>query len=291
LYTTGTFDLILSKEGFMEKAVLDTLKAKAKEIRKLTIEEIGNLGSGHIGGAMSIADVLALLYYHKMKVDPSNPKWEGRDYLVVSKGHAGPVVYATLASKGFFPLDWLKTLNQGGTKLPSHCDRVLTPGVDMTAGSLGQGFSAAVGMALGLKIDGKPNTVYAIVGDGESNEGQVWEAAMFAAAKGIGNIIAFSDCNKQQLDGYTKDILDMGDMAAKWKAFGWFTQEVDGHDIEALDKAVDAAAAQKDKPAMIVMNTLKGKGCSFAEGIEKNHSMVFNMDKAKEAIAARDAAD
>jgi transketolase len=160
----------------------------------------------------------------------------------------------------------------------------------MTAGSLGQGFSAAVGMALGLKIDGKPNTVYAIVGDGESNEGQVWEAAMFAAAKGIGNIIAFTDWNKQQLDGYTKDILDMGDMAAKWKAFGWFTQEVDGHDIEALDKAVDAAAAQKDKPAMIVMNTLKGKGCSFAEGIEKNHSMAFNMDKAKEAIAALDAA-
>jgi len=275
----------------MEKTTLETLKAKAKEIRKLTIEEIGNLGSGHIGGAMSIADLLALLYYHKMKVDPSNPKWDGRDYLVVSKGHAGPVVYATLASKGFFPVDWLKTLNQGGTKLPSHCDRVLTPGIDMTAGSLGQGFSAAVGMALGLKMDGKPNRVYAIVGDGESDEGQIWESAMFAAAKKIANITAFTDYNKQQLDGYVKDILDLGDLAAKWKAFGWFTQEVDGHDMEALDKAIDAAQAQTEKPAMIIMNTIKGKGCNFAEGIEKNHSMAFNMDKAKEAIAALDAAN
>jgi transketolase len=274
----------------MEKATLDTLKAKAKEIRKLTIEEIGNLGSGHIGGSMSIADLLTLLYYHKMKVDPSNPKWEGRDYLVVSKGHAGPVVYAALASKGFFPLDWLKTLNQGGTKLPSHCDRVLTPGIDMTAGSLGQGFSAAVGMALGLKMDGKPNRVYAIVGDGESDEGQIWEAAMFAAAKGLTNITAFTDYNKQQLDGYVKDILDLGDLPAKWKAFGWFTQEVDGHDIEALDNAIEATAAQKEKPSMIIMHTIKGKGCSFAEGIEKNHSMVFNMDKAQEAIAALNAA-
>ena len=275
----------------MEKTTLDTLKAKAKEIRKLTIEEIGSLGSGHIGGSMSIADILTLLYYHKMKVDPANPRWEGRDYLVVSKGHAGPVVYATLASKGFFPLDWLKTLNQGGTKLPSHCDRVLTPGIDMTAGSLGQGFSAATGIALGLKIDSKPNRVYTIIGDGESNEGQIWEAAMFAAAKGLSNITAFTDYNKQQLDGYTKDILDIGDLAAKWKAFGWFTQEVDGHDIEALDKAIDAAQAQTDKPAMIIMDTIKGKGCNFAEGVEKNHSMVFDMNKAKEAIAALESAE
>ncbi|MDR2767073.1 MAG: transketolase [Treponema sp.] len=274
----------------MDRALLDTLKARAREIRKLTIEEIGNLGSGHIGGAMSIADLLALLYYHRMKLDPSNPQWEGRDRLVVSKGHAGPVVYATLASKGFFPVDWLKTLNQGGTKLPSHCDRVLTPGIDMTAGSLGQGFSAALGMALGLKMDGKPNTVYTIIGDGESDEGQIWEGALFAPARGLSNLVAFTDFNKQQLDGYVKDVLELGDLPAKWAAFGWFTQSVDGHDIEALDNAVEAALAQKEKPSMIVMNTIKGKGCSFAEGVEKNHSMVFNMEKAKEAIAALEAA-
>ncbi|MDR2211807.1 MAG: transketolase [Spirochaetaceae bacterium] len=270
----------------MDKALLDTLTAKAKEIRALCIEEIGNLGSGHIGGCMSIVDVLTLLYYHRMKVDPSNPRWDGRDYLVVSKGHAGPAVYAALASKGFFPTEWLMTLNKGGTKLPSHCDRVLTPGIDMTAGSLGQGFSAALGIALGLRMDKKPNRVFAILGDGESDEGQIWEGAMFAAAKGISNITAFTDFNKQQLDGYVKDVLDLGDLTAKWKAFGWFTQEVNGHDLEELDKAIEASFAQQEKPSMIVMNTIKGKGCNFAEGVEKNHSMAFDMEKAKEAIAA-----
>jgi transketolase len=140
-------------------------------------------------------------------------------------------------------------------------------------------------------MDKKPNAVYAIVGDGESDEGQIWEGALFAAAKKISNIIAFTDYNKQQLDGYTKDILDLGDLTAKWKAFGWFTQEVDGHDIEALDRAIDAAKAQNEKPSMIVMNTIKGKGCNFAEGVEKNHSMAFNLEKAKEAIAALDAAE
>jgi len=274
----------------MDKTTLDALKAKAREIRKLTIEEIGGLGSGHIGGAMSIADLLALLYFHKMKVDPAHPGWEGRDYLVVSKGHAGPAVYSTLALRGYFPQDWLLTLNRGGTKLPSHCDRVLTPGIDMTAGSLAQGFSAAAGIALGLRMDGKPNRVYTVIGDGESDEGQIWETAIFAAAKGMSNITAFTDYNKQQLDGYVKDVLDLGDLPAKWRAFGWFTQEVDGHDIEALDKAVEAAQAQTEKPAMIIMHTLKGKGCNFAEGVEKNHSMAFNMDKAKEAIAALEAA-
>ncbi|MDR2071808.1 MAG: transketolase [Spirochaetaceae bacterium] len=270
----------------MDKTLVDTLTAKAREIRALCIEEIGNLGSGHIGGCMSIVDILTLLYYHRMKVDPSNPRWEGRDYLVVSKGHAGPAVYAALASKGFFPKDWLMTLNKGGTRLPSHCDRVLTPGIDMTAGSLGQGFSAALGIALGLKMDQKPNRVFAIIGDGESDEGQIWEGAMFAAAKGISNITAFTDFNKQQLDGYVKDVLDLGDLGAKWRAFGWFTQEVDGHDLEALDAAVEASLGQNEKPSMIIMNTIKGRGCSFAEGIEKNHSMAFDMEKAKEAIAA-----
>jgi transketolase len=269
----------------MDKNLLEELKSKATEIRKLTIEEIATLGSGHIGGAMSIADVLALLYFHRMKVDPANPRWEDRDQLVVSKGHAGPAVYSTLALKGFFSKDWLKTLNQGGTKLPSHCDRNLTPGIDMTAGSLGQGFSAALGIALGLRMDKKPCRVYTIIGDGESDEGQIWEGALFAASQKLSNLIAFTDYNKQQLDGYTKDIIDLGDLAAKWASFGWFTQDVDGHDIAALDAAIEKALAQHDKPSMIVMNTIKGKGCSFAEGVEKNHSMAFNMEKAQEAIA------
>lgn len=269
----------------MDKETLAYLKKQAKEIRKLTIEEIGTLGTGHIGGAMSIVDLLTLLYFHKMKVDPQKPRWEERDQLVVSKGHSGPAVYATLALKGFFPMDWLKTLNKGGTSLPSHCDRNKTPGIDMTTGSLGQGFSASLGIALGLKIDKKSSTVYTIIGDGESNEGQVWEGALFAGHNKLSNLIAFTDYNKQQLDGYTKDIIDLGDLAAKWAQFGWFTQEVDGHDIAALDAAIDKALAEKEKPSMIVMNTIKGKGCFFAEGVEKNHSMAFDMEKAKEAIA------
>ena len=270
----------------MEKETESFLKAQAKEIRKLTIEEIAALGTGHIGGAMSIADILALLYFHRMKIDPQRPRWEDRDQLVVSKGHAGPAVYATLALRGFFPKDWLSTLNKGGTSLPSHCDRNKTPGIDMTTGSLGQGFSVAIGIALGLRMDQKASTVYTIIGDGESNEGQIWEGALFASFHKLSNLIAFTDFNKQQLDGFSKDILDLGNLAAKWEAFGWFTQEIDGHDVAALDAAIEKALAQKEKPSMIIMNTIKGKGCSFAEGVEKNHSMVFDMEKAKEAIAA-----
>ena len=270
----------------MDKETESYLKNQAKEIRKLTIEEIGTLGSGHIGGAMSIADLLALLYFHRMKVDPKNPRWEDRDQLVVSKGHSGPAVYAALALKGFFPKEWLFTLNKGGTKLPSHCDRNLTPGIDVTTGSLGQGFSAAIGIALGLRMDKKASTVFTIIGDGESNEGQVWEGALFSATQKLSNLVAFTDYNRQQLDGYTKDIIEMGDISAKWASFGWFTQEVDGHDVAALDAAIEKALAQKEKPSMIVMNTIKGKGCFFAEGNEKNHSMTFDMEKAKEAIQA-----
>ena len=272
----------------MDKDTEQFLKNQAKEIRKMTIEEIAILGSGHIGGAMSIVDLLALLYFHRMKIDPQNPRWEDRDQLVVSKGHSGPAVYAALALRGFFPRDWLSTLNKGGTSLPSHCDRNKTPGVDMTTGSLGQGFSAAIGIALGLRMDKKASTVYTIIGDGESNEGQVWEGALFAGYHKLSNLVAFTDYNKQQLDGFTKDILDMGNIAAKWESFSWFTQEIDGHDIAALDAAIEKALTQKEKPSMIVMNTIKGKGCNFAEGVEKNHSMAFDMEKAKEAIAALD---
>ncbi|MDR2485246.1 MAG: transketolase [Treponema sp.] len=273
----------------MDKERLAFLQSKALEIRKLTIEEIGTLGTGHIGGAMSIVELLALLYFHRMRIDPQQPRMEGRDQLVVSKGHAGPAVYAALALKGYFPKDWLSTLNTGGTKLPSHCDRNLTPGIDMTTGSLGQGFSAALGIALGLRMDKLSAKVYTIIGDGESDEGQVWEAALFAGSQGLSNLIAFTDYNKQQLDGYTKDIINLDDLEAKWNAFGWYTQRVDGHDIAALDEAIEKALGQGKKPAMIIMDTIKGRGCSFAEGVQNNHSMAFNLEKAKEAIAALEA--
>ncbi|MEI6876479.1 MAG: transketolase, partial [Spirochaetota bacterium] len=237
-------------------------------------------------GAMSVVELLVLLYNEHMKVGPKEPRKSDRDWFVMSKGHAGPALYATLAHRGFFPREWLHTLNRGGTSLPSHCDRNLTPGIDMTTGSLGQGFSAAVGVALGLAMDRSPVKVYALIGDGESDEGQVWEAAMFAGHRRLSKLIAFTDFNKQQLDGFTKDILDLESLDAKWRAFGWETLRVEGHDIGALDAAIRKAKAATGRPSMIIMDTIKGKGCSFAEGLESNHNMTYGMDEANKAIAA-----
>lgn len=262
-----------------------SLAQKARDIRTLTIDQIGYLGVGHIGGALSIVEILTLLYYRHMKVDPQNTSLEERDRLVLSKGHAGPALYSVLADKGFFPVDWLHTLNVGGTRLPSHCDKNRTPGIDMTTGSLGQGLSAAIGMAMGLRMDKNPARIFAIIGDGESNEGQVWEAALCAAHFKLDRLIAFTDFNKMQIDGYSKDIMNLEDIAAKWESFGWHTQRVDGHDLEALDKAIQAADAETGKPSMIVCDTVKGKGAFFAEDNLGNHNMPFDYETAKEAIA------
>lgn len=257
-----------------------------KEIRRLTVECIGSIGSGHIGGSMSIVELLKVLYFDKMNVDPANPKMEGRDRLIVSKGHAGPAVYATLALKGFFPREWLYTLNKLGTNLPSHCDMNKTPGIDMTAGSLGQGFSCAVGAAIGSKIKKDGATIYAIVGDGESQEGQIWEAAMLAASRKLDNLIAFTDKNNMQLDGNTDDINSLGNLKAKWRAFGWYTQEIDGHDCEAISAAIDRAKTKKGQPSMIILDTVKGKGISFVESAGfKCHSMSIPKEKVEAALA------
>lgn len=257
-----------------------------KQIRRMTLECIGSIGSGHIGGSMSIVELLRVLYFDKMNVDPKNPKMEGRDRLIVSKGHAGPAVYATLALKGFFPKEWLYTLNRFGTNLPSHCDMNKTPGVDMTAGSLGQGFSCAVGVAIGSKLKKDGATIYAIVGDGESQEGQIWEAAMLGAQKKLDNLIAFTDKNNMQLDGYTDDINSLGDLKAKWRAFGWYTQEIDGHDCEAISTAIDRAKAKKGQPSMIILDTVKGKGISFVESAGfKCHSMSMPKENVEAALA------
>ena len=261
-----------------------------KQIRRMTLECIGSIGSGHIGGSMSIVELLRVLYFDKMNVDPKNPKMEGRDRLIVSKGHAGPAVYATLALKGFFPKEWLYTLNRFGTNLPSHCDMNKTPGVDMTAGSLGQGFSCAVGVAIGSKLKKDGATIYAIVGDGESQEGQIWEAAMLGAQKKLDNLIAFTDKNNMQLDGYTDDINSLGDLKAKWRAFGWYTQEIDGHDCEAISAAIDRAKAKKGKPSMIILDTIKGKGVSFMEDQAGWHGKAPSDEELEKALAELDAA-
>lgn len=239
----------------------------SKEIRRETLRCLHSQGSGHVGGSLSIVDALAVLYSKHMDVDPANPKREIRDKLVLSKGHAGPALYATLALKGFFPMEWLDTLNKLGTRLPSHVNINLTPGVDMTAGSLGQGLSCACGLALANKVKGIDKYVYVITGEGELQEGQNWEAAMFASNKGLDNMIVLVDSNKMQIDGLTKDVMDVEDIEKKFASFGFATQRVNGHDHDALDKAITLAKSQKGVPHCIVMDTVKGKGVSFYENM------------------------
>lgn len=258
----------------------------SRRIRYLTVDCIGHLGVGHIGGALSICDLLAVLYYGKMNIDPKNPQMEGRDRLVCSKGHAGPAIYAVLAEKGYFPLEMLHTLNQIGTRLPSHCDMNLTPGIDMTTGSLGQGFSCAVGVAKGSKIRKDHATIYTIIGDGETQEGQIWEAAMFASHQKLDNLIAFTDLNGGQIDGWTWEVNTLGDIDEKWRTFGWHTQRIDGHDHVAIDKAIDAAKAAPGQPHMIILETVKGKGVSFVEEASPlNHNMNFSKEQVAAALA------
>ena len=273
----------------MDQKTLSMLKAEALDTRIKTIECISSFGSGHIGGAMSIVEVLTYLYYEEMKIDPERPQWEDRDRLVLSKGHSGPSLYAILAKKGFFPLSWLKTLNKGGTNLPSHVDMTKTPGIDFTAGSLGQGISAAVGIALGLRIQRKNAYVYAIVGDGESQEGEVWEAAELAGAQGLENLIAFTDLNGQQLDGYTEDIIPMHHLKERYETFGWDSYEINGHSFEEIDEAVKKAKSVKGKPHMIIMHTHKSQGYIPGEGVKANHSMSVSAEQAEEAIKALQA--
>lgn len=256
----------------MTQEKLVELKRFALQIRIGILEELKARGFGHIGGSLSIADALAVLYGDVMRIDPKNPGWEQRDKLVCSKGHAGPAVYAALALKGYFPYEQLVTLNQPGTKLPSHCDRNLTTGVDMTTGSLGQGTSLAAGMALGDNLKGLDSRTFLFVGDGESNEGQVWEAAMFTAAKKLTNLTWLIDNNKKQLDGYTSDIIEPFDFEEKFRAFGFEAISIDGNDIEQLYNALTRTPI--DRPIAIILNTVKGKGVAEVENTMSNHSMT-----------------
>ena len=274
----------------MQKAEkMKELRVFAKEIRVEALKTIGSLGFGHVGGSMSVVEALAVLYGEVMKVDPKNPRWEDRDWLVLSKGHAGPVAYATFGLMGFYPMEEAYTLNQPGTKFPSHTDRKLTPGVDLPTGSLGQGVSTATGAALGNKIDGRDNHVFCVIGDGEADEGQVWEGLHFAYAHKLDNIIYFFDNNGYQLDGPTDDILAHGSLAKKAEAFGLYTQEIDGHDVKAIYDAIQNAYAKKGVPSCIVLDTSKGKGATFAEP-KHDHSSQPSEEQWTEAIAAAEKA-
>lgn len=255
------------------------LELKCTEVRENILTEIGELGVGHLGGSLSMVELLVTLYYKHMNVDPKNPQKTGRDRLIVSKGHSGPAVYAVLAEKGYFPKEWLMTLNKPGTNLPSHCDMNRTPGIDMTTGSLGQGFSCAVGIALASKLKKDGANIYTIIGDGESQEGQIWEAAMFASHHKLDNLIAFTDYNKLQLDDSIENICSIEPLADKWKAFGWDVTEVfEGNNCDEIDKAI-LEAKKSQKPVMIILHTVKGCGVDFAEkaGIS-NHSMTVSEE-------------
>lgn len=261
------------------------LKSICKDIREDTVRCIASIEVGHIGGCLSIVEILATLYFREMNIDPQNPNMDGRDRLIVSKGHAGPSVYATLANRGYFDKELLLTLNKGGTSLPSHCDMNRTVGIDMTTGSLGQGFSCAVGIALGSKIKKDGAYIYTIIGDGESQEGQIWEAAMFAGGKKLNNLIAFTDLNGMQIDGMVGDINGIEPISDKWKSFGWNVYEIDGHDLDQIAHAIKNAKAQQNRPTMIIAKTIKGKGISFVEAKGfGSHNMPFKAEDAEKAI-------
>ena len=254
------------------------LQILATKIRIGIMDGIKARGFGHVGGSLSIADTLAVLYGAVMRVDPKNPRWLERDKLVCSKGHAGPAIYAILGLMGYFPYDEIKTLNQPGTSFPSHCDRNKTPGVDMTTGSLGQGTSLAAGMAMGDKLMGRDSRMYLIVGDGELNEGQPWESFMFMSSKKLDNLTVFIDWNKKQLDGLVSDISDPLDFKRKFEAFGFYTQQVNGRDIKGILEAIRQTEKVKGVPHAIILDSIKGAGVKEVEETFSNHSMTVGQE-------------
>ena len=254
-------------------------------IRLGILDAVYTAASGHPGGSLSIADIMSYLYFSEMKVDVENPKWADRDRFVLSKGHAAPALYATLARKGFFPFEELKTLRKIDSRLQGHPDMKGIPGVDMTTGSLGQGISAAVGMALAAKIDKKDYRVYTIVGDGESEEGQVWEALMFAARHDLDNLCVVIDYNGLQIDGPIAEIVNPAPYEGKLAAFGFHVITINAHDFDQIDAAFTEAKAVKGKPTAIIANSVKGKGVSYMENQVKWHGSAPKTEQYEQAVA------
>ena len=268
---------------------LAKLADAARWSRVQILRMITHAGSGHPGGSLSVIDLLTVLYFARMRYDPARPTWEDRDRLILSKGHCVPAQYCCMARAGFFPESLLITLRKLGSPLQGHPDRVMTPGIEAATGSLGQGLSVAVGMALGLKLAGKGARVYCVLGDGEIQEGQVWEAAMSAPrlgqpAHGLDNLCVILDYNGIQLDDRVKKILDLEPVVEKWRSFGWPVLDIDGHDLGQIDKALDQAEATKGKPTFIVAHTVKGKGVSFMENEPEWHGKAPKPAEAVKAI-------
>lgn len=269
----------------MEKELLQRLERKAREIRRHIVKMIGQAGSGHPGGSLSAADIVTALYFDAMRIDPKQPHWPDRDRFVLSKGHAAPVLYAALAERGFFPAEELNTLRKLGSRLQGHPDMKKLPGVEMSTGSLGQGLAAANGMALAGKLDGRDYRVFVLLGDGEVQEGMVWEAAMAAAHYKLDNVTAFLDHNGFQIDGKITDVMSPEPVAEKWRAFGWDVQVINGHSMEHILNALVVARNVKGKPQMIIADTVKGKGVSFMENQAGWHGVAPKPDEVEKAMA------
>ncbi|MBC8254435.1 MAG: transketolase [Ardenticatenia bacterium] len=260
------------------------LERQALAIRRDIIRMIHASQSGHPGGSLSSTDIVTALYFHFMRVDPQNPDWPDRDRFVLSKGHACPVWYSALAERGFFPVDELLTLRRIDGRLQGHPDMLKTPGVDITTGSLGQGLSAGVGMALGLKHDGRDARVYVIIGDGELNEGQIWEAAMAAAKFNLDNLMTFVDYNNLQLDGWCHDIMPIEPVVDKWRAFNWEVFEIDGHDMRQIVDTIERAHQVSGRPSVVIAHTIKGKGVSYMEDECGWHGRAPNDQEFEQAM-------
>lgn len=274
----------------MDAVIRKQLKIRACKARMGIIEGVFNAKSGHPGGSLSCVDILTYLYFDHMNIDPQDPKNEDRDRFVLSKGHAAPALYSVLALRGFFPVEELKTLRKSDSMLQGHPSVKYTPGVDMCTGSLGQGISAACGMALGAKLAGKDFRVFTVLGDGEIQEGQVWEAAMYASAKGLDNLVAFVDNNGLQIDGKIAEVNSPYPIAEKFKSFGWNVLEISAHSFDEIDAAFNAAAEFKGKPSVIVASSVKGKGVSFMEDQVGWHGTAPNAEQYEQAMSELNAA-
>lgn len=264
---------------------VDYLRDKAQQLRKHIIQMIGEAGSGHPGGCLSAVDAVATLFFYELRLKSDDPDWVDRDRFILSKGHAAPVLYAALAEKGFFPVEELLTLRRIGARLQGHPDLRKVPGVEMSTGSLGQGLSVANGIALAGRLNKREYRVYVLLGDGECQEGQVWEAAMLSSHYKLDNLVALLDYNKLQIDGPVSEIMSTEPVAERWRAFGWAVQEIDGHDYNQIISALEKARQTKNQPSMIIMHTIKGKGVSFMENQVSWHGTAPNQEQVKQALA------
>lgn len=266
------------------KEYVEALEDKCREIRRDILVMLNEAKSGHSGGSLSCVEIMAALYFYKMKNDPIRPEWPGRDYFILSKGHVCPTLYAAMAHAGFFPREELVTLRKMGSRLQGHPHRLKLPGLETSSGSLGQGLSIANGIALSMKMDKKPNRVFVLMGDGELQEGQVWEAAMTSAHYGLDNICAIVDYNNLEIDGYVEEVMGIHPLDEKWKSFNWHVHECDGNDINSVMKALDHAEQMKRKPSVIIAHTTKGRGVSFMENVDLWHGKVPDKDQLDQAI-------